>query len=1039
MNLKILLIMIIAWSIPRVVLAQQTISGKVVDQATSEGLPGVNIAIQGTSSGTVTDSEGRFSISAAPNDVMVFSFIGYKPISEKVGERTIVDITMSLDVTELGEVIVVGYNTAKVKDISSAIGAVNLENVKDFPAGNAMKNIQGRVAGLQVISNGNPASTATVRIRGAGIGTLGNNDPLYVIDGMPTKSGMHELNQNDIESISVLKDAASASIYGSRAANGVILITTKKGSQGLKVNLKSSVSSEFFDFKVGPLNTQERAEVLWRAAVNDSIDPNTVSPLYRYQWNGDFASPQLDKVLLPEFIDGAREMRPANTNWFEEITRSSIIQDHDVSLSNGNDRGKYYMSFGYFNHDGIVKYSNFKRYTVKVNSEYNVAKNNRFKVGQNLVVTNQRANKVNDLAGNAIGLSIEQQSIVPVRTVDGNEWGGPTGGITDRDNPVRLIEENKDNQYRFNRILGNVFAEASPIENLSLRSSFGIDYNIFSYRDFTKAFSPGNLNFADQLVNTYNNYGNWIWSNTATYNLNLTNHKFSFLIGSESIAFSQEEFSASRRGFTGQNLDYAYLNQGTDNIQNGGSGSKWTLQSFFGKADYNFKDKYLASVTIRRDGSSRFGANNRYGNFPAISAAWRISEESFLQGVSVISEMKLRGSWGLTGNQEINSRAQFAVFESRYATRSLFTFDQDNGTAYDLYGNNSGQLPSGFAKTQSGNPDLKWETSETIDAGLDLGFLDDKITATVDYYIKTTEDILTLTKPVATEGEGAARFVNGGTVENKGFEISLGYNSEITLAGKQLGLSINGNVSHISNKVVDLPLSVLSVFPGNGTDKTIKGRPVNSVYGYVANGLFQSREEVESHADQSGAASGRVRFKDLNEDGVINDQDQTFFANRDPNYLFGLNLDLTYGKFDLNVFFQGIQGGQAENGFRLFTDFTSVNAGSNYGRRTLNAWTPENTATDVPALTTRDNNNEWRVSTFRYEDQSYVKLRNLSIGFNPSVEGLSRIGLKRARVYIAGQNLFTIKNKNTIMQDPETPGSTFPVPRRISLGANLTF
>ncbi|MEQ8474076.1 MAG: TonB-dependent receptor [Marinoscillum sp.] len=1016
----------------------QKVNGKVTDSSTGEALPGVTIQVEGSSIGTITDADGNYAVNVGEDDVLVFSFIGYKTERRNVGNQTSINVAFEIDLSELDEVIVVGYDSKKVKDLTGAIETVNMETVKDFPGGNVMKNIQGRVAGVQVYTNGNPASGATVRIRGEGLGRLGNNDPLYVIDGIPTKSGMHELNQNDIESIQVLKDASAASIYGSRAANGVIIVTTKKGTDKLVVNVKSSVSFEEFKFDVGPLNTEQRAQVVWRAAVNDGIDPNSVSPLYTYDWNGDFNSPQLNQILLPEYIDGAREMRPANTNWFNEITESSVIHDHNISVSNGNKNGNYYMSIGYYNHDGIIKNSNFERYTFKLNSTYNVVEN-KVKVGQNFTATNQAANKVNDLAGQAIGLSFEQQSIVPIRTEDGSDWGGPTGGITDRDNPVRLITENKDNEYQFNRFLGNVFVEVSPVENLDIRSSFGIDFNLFYNRDFTKAYSPGNLNFQDQLINTHSRYGNYVWSNTAAYNISAGDHSISFLVGSETISYKSEEFSASRRGFESQNLDFAYLNQGTENIQNGGSGSRWALQSFFAKADYNLMDKYLASVTIRRDGSSRFGANNRWGNFPAASVGWRVSEEGFLKGNNLLSELKLRASWGLTGNQEIDPRAQYAIFEPRYATRSLFTFDQDNGTAYDINGNNSGQLPSGFAKSQTANPDLKWETSETVDVGVDFGLFDNKVSGSVDYYIKETRDILTATQPVATEGEGANRFVNAGTVENRGLEVVLGYEGKLKVGGKSLLFNINGNLATLDNEVKELPLHIQNQFGGNGDDQTIIGRNVNSVYGYVADGLFQSPEEVADHATQSGAGLGRIRFKDLNGDDVIDDEDQMFFTVTSPDLLFGLNLDLAYGAFDFNVFFQGISGSEAVNGWKLFSDFTSINAGSNYGTRTLDAWTPENTDTDVPALSTVDNNNEWRVSTFRYENQSYAKLRNLSIGYTPPKSLVSRVGLSNARIYVAGQNLLTFKPKDTNMQDPETPGAGFPVPRRYSVGVNLTF
>lgn len=1021
-------------------LAQEIpIKGKITSSDDNQPLPGVTVIVKGAKIVTTSDFDGNYSINvSSPDATLVFSFMGFVSKEIKVGGQKSINVSLKTDVAALDEVIVVGYDSKKVKDLTGAIETVKMKNIKDLPGGNVMKNIQGRVAGVQVYTDGNPANGAVVRIRGEGLGRLGNNDPLYVIDGVPTKSGMHELNQNDIESIQVLKDASAASIYGSRAANGVIIVTTKKGSKKLKVSLKSSFSVEDFKYDVRPLNTEERATVVWRAAVNDRIDPNTVSPLYAYQWNGDFSNPELGKILFPEYIDGAREMRPANTNWFDLITQQSMTHDHNLSISNGNESGNYYMSLGYYNQDGAIKYSNFERYTFKLNSTYNVIKD-VLTIGQNFTGTNQSANKVNDQAQYAAGLAFEQQSIVPVRTEDGSDWGGPTGGITNSDNPVRVIEDGKHSKNHFNRFLGNVFVELKPISKLKLRSSFGVDYNLFYWRDFKKAYSPGNLNVEDQLVNAFSRYGNYVWSNTATYDIEKGNHHITFLAGSETISYQTEEFSASRRGFASQDPNFAYLNQGTESIQNGGSGSKWTLQSFFAKADYNLMDKYLASVTIRRDGSSRFGANNRWGNFPAASVGWRVSKEEFLKESKLLSELKFRGSWGLTGNQEIDPRAQYTIYEPRYATQSMFTFNQDNGTAYDINGNNSGQLPSGFAKAQTGNPDLKWETSETIDFGVDFGLFDKKITGSVDYYVKETRDILTSTRPVATEGEGATRFVNAGTIENRGLEVVLGFEHSFNVGNKSLDINISGNMATMSNKVKELPLHIQNQFGGNGDDQTIIGRNVNSVYGYVADGLFQSQAEVDAHATQSGAAPGRIRFKDLNEDGIVNDKDQKYFTVTSPDLLYGLNIDMNYGAFDFNIFFQGVYGSQAVNGWKLFTDFTSINAGSNYGQRTLNAWTPQNTNTDVPALTLADNNNEWRVSSFRYENQSYAKLRNISVGYKLPESIISKLGLSEVRINLAGQNLLTFKSKDTHMQDPETPTAGFPIPRRLTLGLNCTF
>lgn len=1018
--------------------AQRTVRGTVTDAETSDPLIGATILVKGTTIGAITDVSGAFSLEVPEETATLsISYTGYK--STVVSIAGLQNVAVRLEAgSVLDEVVVTGYTTQRKADLTGAVTAVDVQEVATLPSGNIMRNLQGRIPGVQVFTNGNPNSTVGVRIRGVGLGRLGFNDPLYVIDGVPTLSGMHELNPNDIESLQVLRDAASASIYGSRAANGVIIITTKKGKAGaMRVNLKANVSTEDYTFDVNPLNTEQRATAIWQAAVNDQTNPNAASPLYQYEWNGDFSNPVLNKVLLPEYIDGNRTMKPANTDWFNEIQQTAVIQDYNLSVSNGTSRGNYILSGSYYNHQGIIKHSEFERFSFRINTDYALIPG-KLKIGQNFTATNQQANQANDIAEGAMGLSIEQQTIVPVRTADGLGWGGPTGGITDRDNPVRLLEMNKDNVSNFNRLLGNAFLEWSPVPNLTLRSSFGVDYNFFYNRNFRKAFVAGSLNFEDRLSTFNNRYGNWVWSNTANYKVNLSDkHALDLLAGTEAIKFKGESFEGIAEGFAAQDRDFAFLSQATGSQFARGAGDSWSLLSYFGKANYVFADKYLLSGTVRRDGSSRFGENNRWGVFPSLSAGWRISQEAFLKNSSLVSDLKLRGSWGLNGNQQISSLAAIAIYEPRYATQSLFTTLQDNGTAYDIGGINEGQLPSGFARTQSPNPDLKWETSEQYNAGLDFSLLDYKIYGSVDYFQKETRDILTATRPLATQGEGAQRIVNGGTVRNWGWEFVLGYQNQV---GSDLRFDISGNLSTAKNEVVDLPQEVINSFPGNGQDKTILGHSVNSVYGFVADGLFQSQEEVEAHASQNGAAPGRIRWKDLNEDGVIDDKDQDYIAVFDnPDFIYGANFTVGYKAFDLNLFFQGVSGGQIRNGYKTFTDFTSVNVGSNYGQRTLDAWTPQNTGSTIPALTRIDNNNEARQSTYFWEPADYLKLRNLTLGYTLGADQRQKLWLNGARIYVHAQNLFTIKPGETVTQDPETPNATFPVPRRYTIGVDVTF
>ncbi|MGD8175676.1 SusC/RagA family TonB-linked outer membrane protein [Marinimicrobium sp. ARAG 43.8] len=937
------------------------------------------------------------------------------------------------------EIVVTGYSTTEERKLLGAVDSVNLDDVADMPSGNIMQNLQGRLPGVQITTDGNPNPSSSVRIRGQGIGGLGFNDPLYVIDGVPTTKGMHELNPNDVASIQVLRDAATGSIYGARAANGVIVITTKKGRDAEGVNISYNHSLQDYSYDLNPLTTEQRARAVFQAAINDGTNPNNASPLYNYDWNGDYSNPQLNAVQLPEYLDAAQTMRPADTNWFDAVTRTAEVQDLHVSVGKTNDDSNVYASFGYYNAEGVVDKSQFERLALRVNSSFDFMDGD-LTIGENFAITNQTSNKVNDLAGNVLGLSIEQQSIVPIRTEDGMGWGGPAAGITDRDNPVRIIAMNRDIENTYNRVVGNAYLEFRPLDDLLLRSNVGLDYGQFYYRNYDRAYQAGNLNFEEQLSTNHNWNSTLVWTNTAEYSWDFASgHFLKVLGGVETVDYDTEGFEGRNSGYASDDLDYAFLTQGTSSAEVFGSGDAWNMQSYFTQIDYDFEGRYLASVTVRRDGSSRFGENNRWGTFPAVSAGWFISDESFFD-LDFVDELKLRASWGENGNQEIDTRATYTIYESRYATTSLFTNEQDEGTAYDLSGADQGNLPSGFARVQIGNPDLKWETSTQTNVGLDFELFQGTLWGSLDWFEKTTDDILTRTQPLATEGEGASQIVNGGSIENTGWELSLTYANSVDIP--RLGFfeyEITGNFSAIENEVVALPADVVNSFPGNGRDKTILGQSINAVYGYVADGLFQSADEVSAHATQSGAAPGRIRYRDLNGDGAITEADQEYFGATEPDLMYGVNFKVRYENWDFNMFWQGISGGQIRNGWRNFTDFTSLNAGSNYGDRVLSAWTPENSGSDVPALTLVDNNNEARESTFFWEDATYLKLRDLSIGYTPSDSFWGAIGASSGRFYIQGQNLLTITPSDTLSQDPETPGAVFPIPRRINLGVSLTF
>jgi TonB-linked SusC/RagA family outer membrane protein len=1003
------------------------VTGTVTDH-NGKPLFGATAEVVESHKGTSTNENGVFFIQVETGQTLRFSYYGLKTITLKVGdEDKNIQIQFIENTTTLNEVVVTGYQKERKKDITGAVAVVNVSEIKDIPVGNPIKALQGRVPGVYINTDGSPNGGATVRIRG--IGTLGNNDPLYVIDGIPTKRGLEEINQSDIESIQVLKDASSATIYGSRAANGVIIVTTKKARKGYsKINFDASSSFQFYNSKIKVLNTIERGKAYWQAAVNDQLDPN-VNQTYQYDWNKDFNNPVLNNVILPEFLDAAKTMRPANTNWFDEVSQTSLIQSYNLSLANGSEKGNSVFSLSYYDNKGVIKESRDKKITARMNTDYSFFKN-KLKVGENFSVT-YRTDVLLDTR-DITNLAIIEEPAVPVYTIDGG-WGGPGPGMADRHNPARLIGDNKQNKNKFARVFGNAFAELNIIPNLNFRSSFGIDYSGNNGRTLRKSYVSGFLSDPNNSVGTYSDTeGNWIIQNTLTYNLQKGKSKLDFLLGHEQIKFTSEGYSANREGLALENIDYAYLDAGSTKKDNTGSGGGYSLLSFFGKANYSFSDKYLAALTLRRDGSSRFGKDNRFGYFPALSLGWRLSEEKFIKdAVPAISDLKLRLSLGQTGNQEIANYATYRLYSAIYGIYHIFSYD--TGTAYDINGNGSGQLPSGYVLLQQENNALKWETTTEANAGLDFGLLDDKLSGSIDYFNKKTSGILINPAYLAAIGEGGSKFQNGASMQNTGLELLLSYNGKVR---NDLSFTVTGNVGTYRNKVTKLPTEVLTSYAGNGTDQTILGRSINSIYGYVADGLFTSQAMVDNSPAQPGKGLGRIKYMDLNGDNIINNKDQKFIGTSDPDFVYGLNTSFLYKNLDMNFFLQGVQGITVYNTYKNLTDFSSIQPGANWGTRTLDAWTPRNSNSSIPALTTVDANNEQRTSTYLIENGSYLKLRNMQIGYN--LKNAFKNKVQNARIFIQGSNIFTLKSKSYSSTDPENPYNNYPIPFITTMGINIT-
>ena len=1032
-NLSKLLMSSALCTVCTMVSAQQVNVSGVIKDATGETVIGASVMVKGTKTGTVTDFDGKFHVECTPGATLVISYIGYQTQEVKAADG--MNVVLQEAANDLNEVVVTGYTTQRKADLTGAISVVSVDDIAKQNENNPIKALQGRVPGMNISADGSPSGTATVRIRG--IGTLNNNDPLYIVDGIPTKAGMHELNGNDIESIQVLKDAASASIYGSRAANGVIIITTKKGKDGkIKVDFDGSIAVSTYAHKMKVLNAKEYGQVMWQAYVNDGMDPNTNGLGYRYDWGYNAqGTPVLNGISMKKYLDDAGTTPAADTDWFDETTRTGVIQQYNVSVSNGSDKGSSFFSLGYYKNLGIIKTSDFNRFSARMNTEYKLLKNKMLTVGEHFTLN--RTSEV-QAPGGFLQNVLQFNPSLPIYTEDGN-YAGPVGGYPDRYNPVAVLERNKDNRYTYWRMFGDAYLNLNPFKGFNIRTTFGLDYSQKQQRFFTYPVTEGNVaNNKNGVEAKQEHWTKWMWNAVATYNMELGKNRIDLMAGMELNRQDDIYFSGYKEGFSILNPDYMWPDAGTTNPQAYGGGSGYSLVSFFGKANYNYADKYMASFTIRRDGSSRFGKNNRYATFPSVSAGWRINQESFLKKASWIDDLKIRASWGQTGNQEIDNLARYTLYVSNYGVNE--NGGQSYGTSYDIAGTNGGStLASGFKRNQIGNDNIKWETTTQTDLGFDFAFFRNTLYGNFDWYFKKTKDILVNMPGIAVMGEGSSQWINAGEMENRGFEFNIGYRNQTHFG---LKYDVTANISSYRNKITALPTTVAAngTFGGNGV-KSVIGHPMGAQVGYVADGIFKSQEEIDNHATQEGAGLGRIRWKDLTGDGKITEADQTWIYNPVPDFTYGFNIYLEYKNFDFTAFFQGVQGVDIISDLKKETDiWAGLNIGFlNKGKRLLDAWSTSNPDSNVPALSLSDNNNEKRVSSYWVENGSYLKLRTIQFGYNFPQTIASKLAMQRLRMYVSAQNLFTIKSSSFTGVDPENPNYGYPIPLNITFGLNVTF
>ena len=1018
-------------------------------------MPGVNVIIKGTSTGTATDGSGQYRLNVAGNQaVLVLSFIGYVTKEVSVGAQSTIDVQMELDVQTLSELVVTGYATQEKKDITGSVGILKARELNAVPASNPEALLQGRVAGVTVTTNPAPGAAASVRIRG--LATFGNNTPLYVVDGVPTLD-ITSLNPNDIESMNVLKDAGAASIYGSRATNGVIMISTKKGKAG-KVVVTYDGSYGFQNAGNGYknlLNPQEQADLEWLSNKNSGLANNSANygsgstpilPDYTIPTGAKNGSPAVDPALYNvDYSKGPiyqiTQANKGGTNWFKESTQIAPITNQNLTLSGGGENSKYLVGFNYFNQQGTVIETYLKRYTIRANTEFNIK--NKVRIGENFTASVRKRNNITGAEG-IFNYMYTLQSIIPVYDIKGG-FGSTRGqNLGNQSSPVAALKRGKDNLDFDTRLFGNVYAEADLIKGLTVRTSFGgaiqNGYNYsFSYHSYENSENNGTNSFSESA--NYNS--EWTWTNTATYKKTFGDHNLSVVAGTEAVK------QGIGRGVGGNRIDYFSDDPKYWTLTNGASGlsnfsyanTPSTLFSYLARADYGYKDKYLLSATVRRDGSSKF--SSKYGVFPSVTGAWRISQEGFMQGNDIFNDLKVRAGFGVMGGQiNVTSQSQYNIYGGRVSD-----------AYYDLKG--SSNAPSqGVWLTNIGNPAGQWEENTTTNVGIDASFLKGKLDVTLDVYKKVTDGLLFQLDLPAVVGNGVAPFKNVAKMSNKGLDMQVIYRGTIASDWRyETNLTFTtykNNIESLAPDVKFFDVNSAASEEGRIGGRFVRneaGHPISSFYGYKVIGLFQSAGEVSGAPAQEGAGPGRFRYADVNGDGVITPEDRTYIGNPNPSFTYGLNLNVGYKAFDFTVFFYGVQGKDLVNYTKWWNDFVpsfqtrkSVNA-------LYNSWTPTNTGATTPIAETASNiSTNQAVKSYYIEDGSYLRAKNIQLAYNLPLVLANKIGLERARIYIQGVNLFTVTKYSGL--DPElggndnafgVDGGQYPNTKQYILGLNLSF
>lgn len=975
------------------------VTGIVVDSK-GEPLTGVTVLLKATSIGTITDVNGKFTLETGSKTgpVLIFSYVGYDSQEVQITSQEEIRVVLVESNVMLNEVVVVGYGSQRKRDLTGSVSSVNTKELKTLPVPSIGDALQGRSAGVQVLSAGAPGSNVTLRIRGTG--TINNSDPLLVIDGVPANVSLNTISPDDIAGIEILKDASAAAIYGSRGANGVVLITTKKGAQERNtLEFKMFTGVQSVANRVEMLNASEFASLH-----NDMMTNN-------------------GQALNPDFADPAG--LGAGTDWLDAIFRNAPIQNYTLAYSGGNANSHYYVSGAILDQQGIVANTGYKRYTVQFNSDSRVF--DWLKFSNNLTLNHDVKTSGDYNIRNAMAALPAQ----PVYNADGT-YSGPIGQsswVGDITNPIgkAMLVENSTKGYN---ALGNISAEINILKELKFKSTGGLEASFWDNRTWSPAYNwQPTPQASSYLFQQYNKGITYLWDNYLTYDKYINgNHHLTLLAGSSAQAFRKDYMSGSAQGFSSTTTQQ--LNNGTTSKTLGGSANEWKLLSFIGRGNYDYKGRYLLTATLRRDGSSRFGSNNRWGWFPSASVAWRVSQEEFMNRYTWLDDFKVRAGYGITGNQNIGDYSFASVLQT-----IQYVFN--------------GQVVNAVVPLAIPNPSVRWEQVEQSNLGFDASLINGRINLSLDAYIKNTNDMLVpMSVPISTGySDIVVPSINAGKVRNKGVEISI---TSINTTGA-IKWTTSANVAYNHNRVINLndtiPLYTGSIGLNQNLSIQNSGYPVNAFYGFVTNGLFQTQQEVDNYAVQvpgedpfNRTSAGDIRFKDLNNDGKIDDNDRTYIGNPNPKFIFAINNTIEWRGFDLSIFLQGVYGNDIFNANRIYQEGMAV--AQNQTTATLERWTGEGTSNTMPRAVFNDPNKNTRVSDRFIEDGSYLKIKNLTLGYTFRQKWLEKAKLSSARVYFSAQNLLTITNYSGF--DPEVPVNgidlnVYPVTRTVSAGINLIF